>query len=643
MSTPLLFNNLLAYSLQVGFLVALSAVGLAAVRVKAPRARLLYWHLVLAASLLLPLVQPWRHAVAGGSAQIVTTAVMAVARSAPRRVVSWNEIALLLIAAGILLHLGKLALGFWHLRRYRRRSRPLDVAGDFAGFVTVIGEAEFRLSGEVTSPVTFGFIDPVILLPNAFPSLYAPLQEAIIRHEVLHVERRDWLFTVAEELVRAAFWFHPAIWWLLSEVQLEREQAVDELVVEATQAREQYVDALLAIAGTQGHSDVGLDLAPAPLFLRKRHLKQRVVSILNEIRMSRTRMICGLGAGVTVLAASAWFVTVVFPLEGAPQTPPDAVGVTVEINGAKMLHRTGVNYPADAIAKGIQGTVVVQAKLDAQGNVVDASVMSGPDELRKSALQSVLGWHFAQEGAAGTRLVSVLYELPKSTAAVASVNVAGQPGVIAGGRGGPVRVVGGLGPAGAENQTRVVRGITVSGLSDEARASLLAKLPVHEGDALTPDLAREVSAAATAFDAHLRVIQAMSPADQSVQLFVSPADSGQREFLTGAPPPPPPPPAPGIAQGVRVGAEVQQANLLSQPKTVYPALAKAARVQGAVTFQTLIDKEGHVQQIQLVSGPPLLVEAAKNAVSQWVYRPTLLNGAPTEVTTTVTVNFTLTE
>ena len=66
--------------------------------------------------------------------------------------------------------------------------------------------------------------------------------------------------------MRAFFWFHPAIWWLLGEIQLAREQAVDREVIEMTQASEEYVDALLAIAGARPQ----LDLAPAPLFLRKR-------------------------------------------------------------------------------------------------------------------------------------------------------------------------------------------------------------------------------------------------------------------------------------------------------------------------------------------------------------------------------------
>jgi TonB family protein len=630
MNTTLLFNNVLEYSLQIGFLMALSAAGIAALRLKAPRAKLLYWQLLLAASLLLPVLRPWRHPVVTGSVQVVTAVVATAPGSAPRQSVPWDEIALLVLAAGILIHLGKLALGFERLRRYRRRSRPLAFASAAdAGFMKSIADAEFRLSGEVSSPVTFGFLKPVILLPDAFPALDAPLREAIVWHEAMHVWRRDWLFTIAEELVRAVLWFHPAIWWLLSEIQLAREQAVDESVVEVTRAREHYVDALLAIAGTPPR----LDLAPAPLFLRKRHLKQRVVSILEEIRMSRTRMISGLAAGVAILAASCWFVTGVFPLEGAPQAFHDAPGVTVETNGAKMLHRTGVNYPAAAIAKGIQGTVVVQAKLDADGTVLDASVVSGPDELRKSALQSVLGWHFAQENGGGTRLVSVAFELPKNPPLAAQ----------------PLTVVGGLGPTGVPTGIsrtgtvppipRTVHSITISGLSDDARDALLARLPVHEGDTLTPELDLQLTQAATAFDAHLRVTQAISGPDRSVQILISP--EGQGGALAIAPPPPPqPPPPPG---SVRMGSAVEQANLVSQTPPVYPPLAKAARVQGAVTFQALIGKDGHVETLQLISGPPLLVKAAEDAVQQWVYKPTMLNGNPVEVVTTVSVNFTLSQ
>ncbi len=75
----------------------------------------------------------------------------------------------------------------------------------------------------------------------------------------------------------------------------------------------------------------------------------------------------------------------------------------------------------------------------------------------------------------------------------------------------------------------------------------------------------------------------------------------------------------------------------------YPPLARSARVQGTVEFSVTIGPDGHVESMQLIRGHPLLVNAAKEAVQQWTYRPTLLNGNPVSVTTDVLVPFVLPE
>ena len=113
-----------------------------------------------------------------------------------------------------------------------------------------------------------------------------------------------------------------------------------------------------------------------------------------------------------------------------------------------------------------------------------------------------------------------------------------------------------------------------------------------------------------------------------------------------APPPPPPPPevkqAP-VTKQIRVGGNVQAANLIKKVTPVYPALAKSARIQGTVRFTAIIGKDGTIQNLQLVSGHPMLVQSATEAVKQWVYRPTLLNDEPVEVITQIDVNFTLSQ
>lgn len=116
--------------------------------------------------------------------------------------------------------------------------------------------------------------------------------------------------------------------------------------------------------------------------------------------------------------------------------------------------------------------------------------------------------------------------------------------------------------------------------------------------------------------------------------------------VPSAAPPPPPPPVEQkkvTVQRIRVGGQVQQANLIRQPKPIYPPLAKQARIQGVVRFNAIIGRDGTIQNLQLISGHPLLVPAAEEAVKQWLYKPTLLNGEPVEVATVIDVNFTLSQ
>jgi len=113
--------------------------------------------------------------------------------------------------------------------------------------------------------------------------------------------------------------------------------------------------------------------------------------------------------------------------------------------------------------------------------------------------------------------------------------------------------------------------------------------------------------------------------------------------LSPAAPPPPPPPKAATPKRIRVGGQVESARLIFQPKPEYPPLAKMARIQGTVRLEAIISKDGTIQDLKVVSGHPLLVKAAVDAVQHWRYQPTLLNGEPVEVVTEVDVNFTLAE
>lgn len=86
-------------------------------------------------------------------------------------------------------------------------------------------------------------------------------------------------------------------------------------------------------------------------------------------------------------------------------------------------------------------------------------------------------------------------------------------------------------------------------------------------------------------------------------------------------------------------ARIRVAGLISKVDPVYPVSAKKKGIQGAVWLDAVIGKDGHVASVQSISGHPMLVDAAKGAVMQWFYRPTLLNGEPIEVIMKVCVPF----
>jgi protein TonB len=108
--------------------------------------------------------------------------------------------------------------------------------------------------------------------------------------------------------------------------------------------------------------------------------------------------------------------------------------------------------------------------------------------------------------------------------------------------------------------------------------------------------------------------------------------------IAGLPPPPPPPPP---QAPVRVGGDIKEPKKIRDQKPVYPAIAMTAKVQGIVIIEATIGKDGSVTNAKVLRSQPLLDQAALDAVKQWKFTPTLLNGVPVEVIMTVTVNFTL--
>ncbi len=168
-------------------------------------------------------------------------------------------------------------------------------------------------------------------------------------------------------------------------------------------------------------------------------------------------------------------------LLAAPQDVRDAQGVEVRTSYLKILHRTPIEYPMEARTKAISGEVVAAVNIDSQGEVMDAKIVSGPQELRAAVLRSLLGWHFAVDPGAG---------------APAPLEVA-------------VRFTA---PAGGVDASRLIAlppadftvdRIDLSALSATLREKAEAAMPVRTGEIVTSARYAEIERNLRAVDSHL--------------------------------------------------------------------------------------------------------------------------------------------
>jgi TonB family protein len=419
MTNAIWIRDLGAFSVQVAALVFAGAAVAFLCRLQQPRAMLLFWRLLLFVCLALPFCQPWHASGAPPNPHVtvLTASAMPVAAAAtvptsapPSR--SSGEVLILLLIAGAAVRAAWLAMGALAIRRLRRGAAPLAPMppGIREAQLRVGARGDILVSDRATGPMTFGLFRPVVLLPADVGEMAPHIQEAIAYHELIHVRRRDWINELFEEGVRTILWFHPAVWWLIGRIRLSREQVVDEAVIRFTQSRERYVDALLVVALRKSP----MTLAPAPTFLRRSLLKARVLHIMQESTMTTYRLIASLTTSAIVVGLAAVFAVRSFPLQAQSRAAADT-GAPVQVakGGEHLLHGSLPEYPARAIEQRVEGDVLLDLAIDDRGEVADARVSSGPDELRRASLESVLQWHYAPTAVSNrSTQVTLRFHLP---------------------------------------------------------------------------------------------------------------------------------------------------------------------------------------------------------------------------------------
>ena len=420
MTAALWLRNIGSFATQAAVVVSAGVLIWRLTRVRHGVVSHAYWRALLMACLLLPIAQPWhtpqpldlapRTAAVADPASVAPESEivkMAAPTASPlERTTVTSQWLLLVLAAGIAARALWLCIGSVSLRRLRRSAVLVDppTPGIRDARAKVGVRADVCVSPRVAGPITFGFRRPLVILPPGVLAMDDRLQEAIVSHELMHVRRHDWLNVVVEEIVRTIFWFHPMLWWLINRIQLSREHVVDEAVVALTKSREHYVEAMLAVALSRSP----LAFAPAPQFLRRRSLKRRVAHILQETTMTTRRLVASVAATAGGLVLTGVLVVREFPLEArAPQREAriDATrSVVIARGGEYLLHASLPEYPRRALDQRVEGEVALEIAVDDRGEVSDARVVSGPDELRRAALASVLEWHYLAGKVSNTTL-----------------------------------------------------------------------------------------------------------------------------------------------------------------------------------------------------------------------------------------------
>ncbi|MCP4901393.1 MAG: M56 family metallopeptidase [bacterium] len=399
-------TEILPYALQSGLLLALGLILPLLLRLRDPRAGLTYWRILLPVVIIAPLglarlLSQFMPAVTVIPSFEMGEIVSAAGPSSSTPIT--GRVLIFAITAVALLRLGWVAIGLTTLARLRRHGIVMDPQPEsvLKAQEQVGTSAAFLLSDRMTSPVTFGYRHPSVLLPHRFFSLSAEEKEGILCHELLHVKRGDWLTAIFEEVFRSLLWFHPATWLIMRRIALAREQLIDAEVVTITGKRRAYLEVLWKTAA----AGIRTTTIPVLSLLNTSHLVRRVALLTQEVSMSRIRLIVTTFTIAASLLATGLTAAMAFPILGempAETAPTDESEdfVAYDENDPGMTEPVAVQkimpkYPEEARKNKIKGIVTSRAFITTDGKVKWVEILKSPDESLSAATKTAVAqWTF---------------------------------------------------------------------------------------------------------------------------------------------------------------------------------------------------------------------------------------------------------
>ena len=425
----------------------------------------------------------------------------------------WTSIQAISIAwfAGFLLFFARLLTGLVRASQRRQWAKRSSIS-------VLPVRAEVRFSDRITVPETFGLIRPVILLPVEASEWSSDRVQIVLAHELVHIERRDWLTQLLAQFSVCVYWFHPLAWWALAQLRRERELACDDGVLRQGYKNSEYAQHLVDVArGVRSHAEA---LSPAVAMACRSQLESRVRAILNPtINRGKVTTMMKVVAMACTVSAIVFFSSV----NGSAADTASVSGTITDPSGARIPK------------------ALVLLNANGARPLATTANNSGEWELR--------------EVPAGNYNVEI--KCPGFRPLQSKVTVsAGQP-------------------------TRLALQLDLGSIQENITV---------EGQTSQPP--------------------------QRVQ---------------------------ATPQRIRVGGNVQAAKLIYKQQPLYPPQMKEAGITGTVVMQAVIAKEGDILNLEVISPEvhPDLIAAAVDAVKNWKYESTKLNGENVEVVTMINVNFTL--
>lgn len=393
--------NVAAYSLQLGVVVAVAAGVTWAYPIRHPQRAHRFWQWLLVVAMALPLMALWQPGPTPEGPAMVIASVASSSGETGAFVVQGLTLVAQVLAAGAVARLAWLIVGMAAVRRYVRRALPVEVAPTRgAAEVAPVPGLTVCLSADVRSPVTVGVVRPVVLLPVSWTDLDDESARAVLLHETLHVQRRDWLRVCAEEAWCAVLWFHPGARLLVTRLDTAREMLVDQHVVAGLGDWRAYARTLMAFSDAPGPSP-----HPAASLIRPRHLQQRIQALSQEANMTRPERRWTAGVAIAVVAAVTAGTVWAMPMPGGgvsggppTRTAQDQVfDIGNGVTSPRLTHEVKPVYTQAARDAKIQGLVWLSVVVKKDGTVGDVQVRQSLDTefgLDDTAVAAMKQWTF---------------------------------------------------------------------------------------------------------------------------------------------------------------------------------------------------------------------------------------------------------